>query len=107
MRTVTRIVADPSAQWGFRREAASYEEAEKITGFRLDRRINYSINREGEVEQHGVCTLECSGCSCDCSSCSEGYGAHKASGCRECGGTGKRRMYFGFPPTRPAGGKAR
>lgn len=51
MRTVTRIVDDPTAKWGFRREAATYEEAEKITGFRLDRRSNFLITRGNEVEQ--------------------------------------------------------
>ena len=101
MRTVTRIIDDPTAKWGFRREPATYEEAENITGFRLDRRSNFLISREGEVEQLGQCTMECSGCSCDCSSCSYGYNAHKASGCRECGYTGKRRMHFGFPPASP------
>lgn len=101
MRKVTRIVEDPAAKWGVRRELATYEDAEKITGFRLDRRSNFLITRAGEVEQEAECTVECSGCSCECSSCSYGYATHKASGCRECGGTGKRRMYFGFPPSPP------
>lgn len=97
MRKVTRTVDDPEAKWGFRVVPATYEEAEKITGFRLDRRLNYSINRESEVLIEAVCTMECSGCSCDCSSCSYGYNAHPASGCKECGYTGKSRTYFGFP----------
>lgn len=101
MRTVFRIVDDPSAEYGFRREPATYDEAERITGFRLDRRVNYLILRDGEVEQLGVATMECSGCSCDCSSCSYGYNAHQASGCSECGYTGRRRMHFGFPPSPP------
>ncbi|WP_146024530.1 MULTISPECIES: hypothetical protein [unclassified Pseudomonas] len=101
MRKVTRTVDDPTAKWGFRIIPATYEEAEKITVFRLDRRHNYSINREGEVEVLGVCSVECSGCSCDCSSCSYGYNAHPAAGCRECGYTGRSRMYFGYPPSPP------
>jgi len=101
MRTVARIVDDPAAKWGFRRDQATYEDAEKITGFRMDRRSSYLITRNDVVEQEGQCTVECSGCSCDCSSCSYGYNTHKASGCRECGGTGKRRLYFGFPPSPP------
>lgn len=106
MRTVTRIIADPSAKWGFRREPSTYEEAEKITGFRLDRRSNFLINRDNEVEQEAQCTMECSGCSCDCSSCSYGYNAHPATGCQECGYTGKRRMFFGFPPSPPKASSA-
>ncbi|MDD1966129.1 hypothetical protein NPS29_12440 [Pseudomonas putida] len=102
MRTVVRIVEDPSAKWGFRRESATYEDAEKITGFRLDRRSSFLILRDGRVEQIGVATIGCSGCSCDCSSCSYGYNAHGASGCEECGYTGKRRVHFGFPPTPPS-----
>ncbi|MBC3465048.1 hypothetical protein [Pseudomonas sp. RW10S2] len=101
MRKVTRTVDDPTAKWGFRVVPATYEEAEKITGFRLDRRHNYCINREGEVEVLGVCSVECSGCRCDCSSCSYGYNAHAPSGCRECGYTGRVRMYYGYPPTPP------
>ena len=101
MRKVTRTVDDPTAKWGFRVIPATYEEAEKITGFRLDRRHNYSINRDGEVEVLGVCSVECSGCSCDCSSCSYGYNSHPAAGCRECGYTGRSRMYFGYPPSPP------
>lgn len=98
MKTVRRIVGDPTAQYGFRVELATYEDAEKITGFRLDRRVNYSINREGEVEQHGCCTLNCSGCSCGCEG---GCGCGPSTGCSECGYTGKRRHYFGFPPSPP------
>lgn len=101
MRTVTRIVDDPAAAWGFRREPATYEDAEAITGFRLDRRSNYMISQHGEVEQLSWCTLRCSGCSCDCSSCSYGYDTHESSGCEECGYTGKRRHHFGFPPRAP------
>lgn len=101
MRKVTRTVDDPAAKWGFRVVPATYEEAEKITGFRLDRRHNYCINREGEVEVLGVCSVDCSGCSCDCSSCSYGYNAHQPAGCRECGYTGRSRIHFGYPPSPP------
>ena len=90
MRTVRRFVDDPTAQYGFRSVPATYEDAEKITGFRLDRRVNYSISQEGEVEQESWCTLDCSGCSCG-----------PSTGCSECGYTGKRRHYFGFPPSPP------
>jgi hypothetical protein len=51
MRSVRRFVDDPSAEYGFRSVPATYEEAEKITGFRLDRRINYSLSAEVDVEQ--------------------------------------------------------
>ena len=61
MRTVTRIVADETAKYGFRRQPATYEDAEKITGFRLDRRRNHTITREGEVEVEDVCSVQCSG----------------------------------------------
>ncbi len=98
MRKVTRVIDDPAATYGFRMEAATYEEAEKIIGFRLDRRINYSINREGEVEQDGWCTLDCSGCSCGCEG---GCSCGPSAGCSECGYTGKRRTYFSFPPSPP------
>lgn len=99
MRKVTRFVNDTAEQYGFRLESATYEDAEKIAGFRLDRRINYCITSEGEVEQTGWCTLSCSGCSCGCEG---GCGCGPSSGCSECGYTGKRRHYFSFPPLPPA-----
>jgi hypothetical protein len=94
MRSVRRFVDDPSAEYGFRSVPATYEDAEKITGFRLDRRINYSISVEGEVEQDSWCALDCSGCGCGC-------GCGPSTGCSECGITGKRRHHFGFPPSPP------
>ncbi|MGA8134051.1 MAG: hypothetical protein WCA48_07850 [Pseudomonas gingeri] len=59
MRTVTRIVSDKTVKRGFRLMPATYEEAEKITGFRLDRRRNHTITREGEVEVEDVCSVQC------------------------------------------------
>lgn len=51
MRKVSRFIDDPVARFGFRSVPATYEDAEKITGFRLDRRINYRITQKGEIEQ--------------------------------------------------------
>ncbi|MCY1341526.1 hypothetical protein D9M68_138730 [compost metagenome] len=80
-------------------EPSTHEEAERIAGFKLDRRLNYAITGDGEVEEEGVCTLRCSGCSCGCEGgCSCG---DVGFGCRECGYTGKRRHYFGLPARTP------
>lgn len=98
MRTVRRFADAPTAQYGFRALPATYEDAENITGFRLDRRVNYSISQEREVEQESWCTLDCSGCSCGCEG---GCCCGPSAGCSECGYTGKRRHYFGFPPFPP------
>ncbi len=98
MRKVSRFVDDHKAQYGFRSVPATYEDAEKITGFRLDRRINYLITQEGEVEQESWCTLDCSGCSCGCEG---GCSCGPSTGCSECGYTGKSRHYFSFPPSPP------
>lgn len=98
MRKVSRFVDDPKAHFGFRSVPATYEDAEKIIGFRLDRRINYLITQEGEVEQESWCTLDCSGCSCGCEG---GCGCGPSTGCSECGYTGKSRHYFSFPPSPP------
>lgn len=76
----------------------THSEAEKAAGFPLDRRLNYSITEAGNVEEHGVVTLRCTGCSCGCEGgCSCGDGP----GCRECGYTGRRRYHFGFPARSP------
>lgn len=80
---------------------ATYEEAERLAGFKLDRRLNYSITQVGEVEEDGVVTLACSGCRCGCEGgCSCGTG-ERGYGCHECGYTGRRRVYFGFPARSP------
>lgn len=66
MPKVMRWVADQSAEHSFRIEPATYEQAKKAAGFRLDRRRNYWITEDVEVEEEGVVTLGCSGCSCGC-----------------------------------------
>jgi len=94
MRKVHRFITDAAAQYGFRIEPTTYEDAEKITGFRLDRRANYVITEENEVERCDVVTLDCSGCGCGCEG---GCSCGPRPGCSECGYTGKRRMPFTFP----------
>lgn len=80
-------------------EVTTYEAAEALAGFSLDRRLNYYITQEGEVEEQGACTMRCSGCSCGCEGgCSCG---DIGIGCHECGYTGKRRIWFGFPARSP------
>lgn len=89
-------------------QAITWQEAEQIAGCRLDRRRQYYKHSErgrtvdnsyafngsnntpiGKIFTYGEWTRECSGCSCDCG---DGYGcSHGASGCEECGYTGKRR----------------
>jgi hypothetical protein len=58
---------------------ATYEQADKIAGRRLDRRKNYCI-LNGEICESVSWTQGCSGCSSH-------YGE---LGCHECGYTGKR-----------------
>jgi hypothetical protein len=98
MRAVDRWVSDPAATFGFRIEPATYEAAELLTGFRLDRRLNFVITEDNEVEVRAVCTLDCSGCSCGCEG---GCSCGPSSGCSECGYTGKRRMHFSYPVSPP------
>ena len=98
MPKVMRWVADQSAEHGFQIESATYEQAEEAAGFRLDRRRNYWITEDGEVEEDGVVTLSCSGCSCGCEG---GCSCGPSSGCSECGYTGKRRLHFGYPAQSP------
>ena len=75
---------------------STYEAAENLAGHRLDRRKHYMIS-EGIVLELMRCTIACSGCSCDCSSCSMGYGSHGNGGCRECGYTGRSRIAMWMP----------
>jgi hypothetical protein len=59
----------------------------------LDRRRIYSLSF-GTLTTVARCTGICSGCSCDCSwtGCS-----HGAYGCKDCGYTGRRTIFFGEP----------
>ena len=98
MPKVMQWIADSGAEYGFRVEPATYEQAKAVAGFRLDRRRKYWITEEGEVEEQGVVTLSCSGCSCGCEG---GCSCGPSSGCRECGYTGKRRFHFGYPAQSP------
>jgi len=77
---------------------ATYEEAEKLAGFRLDRRKHYLIEG-GQVQEQGRFTMRCSGCCCGCEmgGCGCGNG-----GCRECGYTGRTRHVEWGPVIRPA-----
>jgi hypothetical protein len=63
----------------------TYAEAEKVAGFRLDRRCNYAII-DGEVCELARWSQACSGCY-------EGHNIEhsKGSGCHECGYTGRTR----------------
>ena len=67
-------------------QPATYEQAEKIAGQRLDRRKNYAII-DGQVAESCEWSQACSGCY-------EGYDIANASGlgCDECGYTGRRRL---------------
>ena len=55
---------------------STYEAAEKLAGFKLDRRKNYAL-MDGKVHESCCWASECSGC--------DGYGCH------ECGSRGVRR----------------
>jgi len=76
-------------------------EAEAVAGFRVDRRRAYAVEDDGspcDVSGALIFTVarwtdKCSGCSCHCR---EGC-THGASGCDECGYTGKRRQAFWVP----------
>ena len=74
-------------------------EAEKIAGRRLDRRRKYAVDDDVDADpEFPLFSLArwaqgCSGCSCDCHpGCS-----HGASGCHECGYTGRRRIVMWLP----------
>jgi len=59
-----------------------------VKELKLDRRHKW-YEWLGQLVYTYKYTAPCSGCSCDCS---DGYGcSHGASGCHECGYTGKRR----------------
>jgi hypothetical protein len=76
-------------------------EAERVAGFRVDRRRAYAVNEDGSpCDVSGALifttcqfTAPCSGCNCDCR---EGCG-HGAGGCEECGYTGKHRQTHWVP----------
>ena len=75
---------------------SSHETADRLAGFRVDRRRNYFIARyDGRLQvlQQDSWTQQCSGCACDCGC----HGGHGAAGCSECGYTGKRRMSWQSP----------
>ena len=71
---------------------STFEKAEKIAGKRLDRRGSYCI-LDGEVLRLEKWTSACSGCTPDDPYITAAIG----HGCRECGGTGKRRMSYFLP----------
>ena len=73
-------------------------EAEALAGERLDRRRKYATTDDGQpwsvsgklVFALARWTQACSGCNCDCG---DGYPcSHGASGCEECGYTGRSRI---------------
>lgn len=70
----------------------SFDDAEKITGFRLDRRKNYLIAK-GEIRQLKKWTQVCSGCSDD----SEYSSPSRGAGCHECGYHGVTRVGMYLP----------
>jgi len=83
---------------------ATYEQAESITGYKLDRRKSYAIIEE-EVCELISWSQCCSGCS---------YGGEEAgsilprgAGCDECGYTGRRRLsqWIPIPLTGAKGGE--
>lgn len=69
----------------------SPREAERHVGRRLDRRRSYGWDGQ-ELYELARYSTTCCGCSCDCG---EGYGcSHGASGCAECGFTGRNRVSY-------------
>ena len=70
---------------------ATYEQAEKIAGQRLDRRKNYAII-DGRVAELVSWSRACTGCY-------EGHDSYSATGngCSECGYTGRRRQASWVP----------
>jgi len=76
---------------GVKDEPSTFEKAEKVAGFKLDKRRNYAII-QNEVRQLAKWTQPCSGCSDD----SEYSNASRGSGCSECGyhGVVRTGMYL-------------
>lgn len=74
-------------------EPATWSEADKLAGCRLDRRRRYLII-DNEVHAVAEWTGPCSGCS---DSEELGSPPDRGSGCGECGYTGKRRMSHWMP----------
>jgi hypothetical protein len=80
----------------------SIADAERLHGSRVDRRKKYASHDNESPHDSGakifeLCTFTsaCSGCSCECSmpyAC-----GHGASGCKECGYTGKRITSIWLP----------
>jgi hypothetical protein len=70
---------------------ATYEQADKLAGCRLDRRRSYAII-DGEVCELAEWSQACSGCY-------QGYDSAHAvgSGCDECGHTGRRKHSHWVP----------
>lgn len=72
----------------------SWDEADKLAGFRLDRRKSWAF-LNGKLCEPVRWTQSCSGCSCDCG---DGYGCgHGAGGCEECGYHGRVRLCMWVP----------
>lgn len=67
---------------------STYEAAEKIAGFKLDRRKNYAII-DGQVCESAEWTQACSGCNAEWE--------ERGSGCAECGYTGLSRQSHWVP----------
>ena len=77
---------------------STFEKAERISG-NLDKRGSYCII-DGEVLRASSFIMPCSGCSPD-----DPYVLVSAGcGCRECGGTGKRKVNM-FLPIKKQGGE--
>jgi hypothetical protein len=81
----------------------TWREAEKLAGFRVDRRKRYAKhNDESKCEMSGAVIFElckwtgvCTGCECD----SYGFQSSKNTGCWECGYTGVRKKAMWVPYT--------
>ena len=74
-------------------EQPSWQEAERVSGKRLDRRRTYTI-MDGEVWVDIRYSTSCSGCNEVGECVPEPY---RGSGCHECGYTGRVRLCVGVP----------